>query len=329
MMMKDVPYSVLNFCRFACVLFLMHVSTLSYAADYPTKPIRLIVPFPPGGAGDIVARPLALAMSQLLKQTVFIENKVGASALIGADAVAKSTPDGYTLALVDSAAMVINPAIYKNLPYRPVEDFTPISMVASSPFMIVTHPSMGVRNLSELIAAGKQRSDLNYGSSGNGSLSHLTTEWLKSSTGARFRHIPYKGAAVFSAVVAGEVHLASGSMLGLVPLVRAGRIVPIAVTSKERSPMLPDLPTVAESGIPGFDSSNWFALVGPAGLPPEIIAKLTLVAQQAARAPEMLEILLKNGASSVGGDPKQLAQSIENGLKKWSEVVKASGAQID
>lgn len=300
----------------------------AFAADYPSKPIRLVVPYPPSGAPDLTARVVAQRLSVSLGQPVIIDNHAGSSGIIGTEFVSRSAPDGYTLFLADAGALVINPAIYKNLTFRPVEDFDPISLLVISPFVLVAHPSLHVSTVEGLIAIGK-KGDVDYGSAGNGSLAHLTMEWFKSSTGTNFTHVPYKGAASFTAVLAGEVKVLPGSLMALSPYIISKRLIGIAVTSPQRSALMPNLPTVAESGVPGFDASNWFGILAPHGTPKDIITKLNEDLVKIIRSPEMKEHFAKLGSEAVGTSPAEFAKVIQGDLIKWAKVAKDSGAKID
>ncbi len=298
------------------------------AADYPSKLIRLVVPYPPSGAPDMTARRVAHVLAADLGQPVVVENRAGTSGVVGTESVSRATPDGYTLLLADAGALVINPAIYKNLKFRTLEDFDPISLLVRSPFVLVVHPSLPVTTVDGLIAAGK-KGDLDYGSAGNGSLSHLVLEWFKSSTGTNFTHVPYKGAASFTAVLAGEVKVLAGSLMALSPHIASKRITAIAMTSQQRSALLPDLPTVAESGVAGFDASNWFGVLAPRGTPKEIIAILNERLVKIIQLPDMKAHFAKLGSESVGTTPAEFGNVLQADLRKWAKVAKDSGAKID
>ena len=304
--------------------------TIADAADYPSKPIRLVVPQPPGGGTDFVARMLAQKLSERLGQQVIVDNRSGAGGIVGTEMVAKSPSDGYTLLLGYTGALTINPNLHQQLPYRPLEDFDPISLAVASPFLLTVHPSLRVSTVAELITLAKTRSvPLNYSSPGNGSLHHLAMEWFKSATGVNFVHVPYKGSLSFNAVMSGEVSLTFISVVSGLPQVKARRVIALAVTSKNRSRAIPELPTVAEAGVAGFEATNWFGVLAPHLTPKPIIARLsTLIAAQTA-APDVRERLLSDGAEPVGSTPEEFAALIKTELKRWGEIVKRSGAKVD
>ncbi len=314
-------------CAFLLVVIGSHAVGV-LAADYPTKVIRLVVPYPPGGAPDTVARRIAPELGVRLGQPVVIDNRVGTSGVVGTESAARSPADGYTIFLADAGALVINPAIYKNLKFRPVEDFDPISLLVTTPFVLVVHPSLGVSTLDELIAVGR-KSDVDYGSAGNGSLSHLVMEWFKSETGTRFTHVPYKGAASFTAVIAGEVKVLAGSVIALSPHVFSKRLTALAVTTPKRSALLPNVPTLAESGLSDFDAANWFGILVPHGTPKEITTLLNGHLVEIVRSPAVREHFAKSGSETVGSSPAEFAAVIRADLAKWAKVAKASGAKID
>ena len=308
--------------------------TPTHAAEsgpvYPTKPVRFIVPQPPGGALDIVARLLAHKLGESLGQNIIIDNRSGAGGVVGTEVASKAPPDGYTLLLGTTGILAINPTIYKKLPYRPLLDLDPISLLAASPFLMVVHPSLDVASVAELVAAAKKRpAGLTYSTPGNGTLHHLSMEWFKSSTGANLVHVPYKGAQAFNAVIAGEVSLAFGSVVAMLPHVKSGRVKAIAITSKGRSRLLPDLPTVAESGVPRFEATNWFGVLAPRGTPPQIISRLGSLIAASMSAPEMKERLSADGADPIGSTPEAFANLIKAELARWAQVVKTSGAKVD
>lgn len=312
----------------AALAFAMVVPSAG-AAEYPSKPIRFIVPQPPGGAADIVARLLAPGLNASLGQQVVIDNRSGAGGLVGTDLAAKSSPDGYTLLLGYTGSLTINPSLYKKLPYRP-QDFDPISLATASPFLLVVHPSVRAATVSELIAFAKGRPvPLNYASPGNGSLHHLAMEWFKSLTGANVVHVPYKGAQSFTAVIAGEVSLMFASVIGMMPHAKAGRVKVLAITSRNRSRLLPDLPTVAESGAPGFEASNWFGVLAPRGTPRAIILKLSALVASHVKSAELKERLLNSGAEPIGSTPEEFQKLINAEIPRWAEVIKTSGARVD
>ena len=298
------------------------------AADYPDRPIRFVVPQPPGGGTDFVARLLSPRLSESLKQQVIVDNRAGAGGIVGTEVVARSAPDGYTLLLGYTGNLTINPSLHGQLPYRPVEDFDPISVAVASPFMLVAHPSVRAATIGELSALARSKpASLNYGTPGNGSLHHLAMEWLMSATGIRLTHVPYKGSAQMNAVIAGEVSVVFISVITSVPHIKAGRLKALAVTSKARSRMLPEVPTVAETTVPGFEAVNWFGVVAPHGTPRPIIERLSSLIATHIRSAELRERVLGDGAEVIGSTPEAFAQLIASELKRWKEVVKLSGAK--
>jgi tripartite-type tricarboxylate transporter receptor subunit TctC len=299
------------------------------ATDYPVRTIRFVVPQPPGGGTDTVARMLAPKMSESLHQPVVIDNRSGAGGIVGTETVAKSLPDGYTILLGYTGALTINPSLYKELSYRP-EDFAPISVAVESPFILFVNPSLKVSTVQELIALAKaQPGKLNFGSPGNGSVHHLSMEWFKSATRTSMVHVPFKGGQSLAALLAGDIQLTLGSAVAWMGHVKAGRIKAIAVTSKTRNRALPELPTIAEAAIPGFESKNWFGVLAPHGMPAPIIAKLNALIVREMKSPELRERVSNDGADPVGSTPEQFATLIKEETKRWREVVRISGAKPD
>ncbi len=277
-----------------------------------------------------MARLLAHKLSESLGQNIIIDNRSGAGGIVGTEVASKSLPDGYTLLLGATGIIAINPSIYSKLPYRPLVDFDPISLLAASPFLMVVHPSLDVATVAELTALAKKRpAGLNYSSPGNGTLHHLSMEWFKSSTGVNLIHVPYKGAQAFNAVIAGEVSLTFGSVVAMLPHVKSGRVKAIAITSKGRSRLLPDLPTVAESGVPRFEATNWFGVLAPRGTPTQIISRLSSLIAASMSSAEMKERLSADGADPIGSTPGEFANLMKAELIRWAEVVKTSGAKVD
>jgi tripartite-type tricarboxylate transporter receptor subunit TctC len=315
-------------------LFFLALAALPFggapAADYPTKPIRLVVPQPPGGGADIIARMLAQKLGAGLRQEIVVDNRAGAGGIVGTELVAHTPADGYTLLLGYTGSLTINPNIYKQLPYRPLEDFDPVSLAAASPFLMVVHPSLRVTSVAELVALAKKRAaPLNYSSPGNGSLHQLSMEWFKSAMGVNFTHVPYKGSQSINAVIAGEVSLTFASVVGMLPHVRSGRVVALAITSKDRFRLLPDLPTVAESGVPGFEATNWFGILAPHGTPRAIVGTLSSLIAGNMKSAELKDRFLNDGAEPIGSTPEEFSALIRSELARWAQVVKISGAKVD
>jgi tripartite-type tricarboxylate transporter receptor subunit TctC len=310
--------------------FLLGGPPLVHAQPYPNKPIRMIVGFPPGGAVDMLARLLSNQLSASLGQQVLVDNRSGASSTIGAALAAKAPPDGYTLLMV-SGAHSVNPSLYKNLPYDTERDFTPISLVAATDYILVVHPSLPVKSVKELIAFARQRpGQINYASSGNGGLPHLSGELFKVMAGIEMRHIPYKGsAAVTTAVLAGEVPIMFSNLISTMPHVQAGKFRALGVTGMKRIPAAPTIPTIAEAGLPGFEVSGWYGLLGPAGMAPAVVSRLSVLTSKAMHAPEVLKVLAREGVDPVGSTPEAFAETIRQELIKWADVVRQSGAGVD
>ena len=300
------------------------------AHDYPAKPIRLIAPFAPGGATDVLARIAAQKLNERMGQPVVVENRTGAGGTIGAEQVAKAAPDGYTL-LMGGVPHAIAVSLYPKLGYDLTKDLSAIAEVASFPSMIVLHPSLPAKNVKELIALAKARpGQLNFGSAGNGSPNQLALELFKALAGVNMAHIPYKGAGqVVGDLLAGQLQLASMGFPVAMPHVKAGRLRAIAVTGAARSPLLPDLTTVAEAGLPGFDVTSWYGVFGPAALPRDIVVKLNAEIGRGINAPELKERLTALGAEPSTKSPDAFSQYVRDEIARWAKVVKASGAKLD
>jgi tripartite-type tricarboxylate transporter receptor subunit TctC len=290
--------------------------------DYPNRAVRLIIPYPPGGAGDIVGRLLGARLGEVLGQAIVIDNKGGGAQLIATDAAAKAAPDGYTLFLC-STTHTINPGLRKDLPYDTLADFTPITLVASSPLVFVAHPSLGVSNIKELVAKAKaQPGRINYGSSGPGTGGHLAVELLKSMAGIDLTHVPYKGAGpALTDLLGGQVQIVCTSPLPAMPHVKSGQLRSLALTSTARSAIWPDIPTVAESGYPGYQATLWYALLAPAHVPPPIVQTVYDAAVKALKAPATKEQLRIQGAEAIGNTPKELDAFLRDELDRWTKLI--------
>jgi tripartite-type tricarboxylate transporter receptor subunit TctC len=296
--------------------------------SYPTRPIRLIVPLTAGGPTDLLARIIAVPLGEPLGQQVIVDNRPGAGGNIGADLAAKSPPDGYTLFMGTSGPLAINSSLYPKLAFDPIRDFAPIILTASAPFVVIVHPSVAVNNTKELIVLAKAKAgQLNYGSV-PGSASHLSTELFKMLAGVNIVHIPYKGAAQATTdVVAGQIQVSFASTPGSVPVVKAGKVKALAVTSAKRIAKLPDVPTVAESALPGYDASVWYGVVAPAGTPRDIVQRLNREIARIAADPVHREPMLASDFEPTSGTPEQFGAFIRSENAKWAKVVKASGAK--
>ena len=299
------------------------------AQAWPSKPIRMMVPFPPGGSTDIVARIVAQKLSERLGQSIIIENRGGGGGTIGTAAVAKAAPDGYSLAVASTSTHVVAPGVYPKLEYDPVKDFAPVGLMAVSPYLLVVNPAVNAKSLKELVVLAKQQpGKLNYASAGIGSTTHLAMEMLKAATGTFMLHIPYSGnGPAGTAVVGGQVEILFGSLPALLPHAKSGRVRALAVGTPKRSPSLPDVPTVAESGYPGFDASLWLAIMAPAGTPQPVIDRLNKELVTLIAAPETREALDKAGAEPLSGTPAELAAMIRDGIPKYARVIKAAGVK--
>jgi tripartite-type tricarboxylate transporter receptor subunit TctC len=306
------------------------VSAATYAA-YPDKPIRLIVPFPAGGATDFMARSLAQKLSERLGQPIVVDNRGGAGGTIGAEAVASAPPDGYTLLFSTMGVLAINPSLYDKLRYDPVKDFAPVSLTHATANLLVVHPSVPAKDVKELIALAKARpGTLTFGSSGNGTSSHLSGELFKSMAGIDITHVPYKGTGpALTDLLTGRISMMIDTVSVHVENVNAGKLRALGVTSAKRTPSLPNVPTIAEAGLPGFDVSIWLGVLAPAKTPPDIVARLNSEIRKVMTEPEMKAQLVKAGIDPLTSTPDEFAATIKNDMAKWGKVVKASGARVD
>jgi len=301
------------------------------AQAYPSKPIRFVVPYPAGGPLDTVARLLGQKVSESVKQPVIVENKAGAGGNIGADAVAKSPADGYTILMGAVATHAINPTLYAHIPYDPVRDFIPVTQVASTPNVLVVNPSVPAANVKEFIAYAKAHpGKLNFGSGSTGSAGHLAGELFKTQAGVEMTHVPYKGAApAMNDLIGGQIQLMFDNLASALGQVRAGRVRALAVTTAKRTSLAPDLPTIAESGLPGFDINTWFGIFVPANTPREIVDRLHDEFARALGATDVREKMLALGAEPAGSRPDEFASYIRGEAEKYARVIKASGARAD
>jgi len=311
--------------------FLVLSTSAAIAQTWPAKPIRIVVPFPAGGSTDIVGRLLADKLSQSLGQAVVVDNRAGAGGTSGSDVAAKAAPDGYTFLLGTSSTHAIAPALYPKLAYDPVKDFAPVSLVGTATILMVVHPSVTAKSVAEFVALAKAKPGaMMFGSTGNGSVSHLTAEYFKSLAGIDMQHVPYKGDAPMTLdLVAGRVQVAFGTAVAFLPQVQAGKLNALAVTDARPSPVAPQLPTVAASGLPGFEVLQWFGLLAPAGTPREIVARLNADVGKALQHPDVQEKLKGLGMQIVGGPPEQFGSFMRAEAVKWARIVKDSGAKVD
>jgi tripartite-type tricarboxylate transporter receptor subunit TctC len=301
------------------------------AQSYPAKPIRLIVPFPPGGSTDILGRTLGQKLTEAWGQPVIIDNRGGAGGIIGADMAAKSTADGYTLLMGHIGTLAVSVSLYSKLPYDPAKDFAPVSLVAIVPNVLVVHPSVPATTVAELIAYARANpGKLNYSSGGNGSAAHLAMEYFKLQTKTDIVHVPYKGTAPsITDLIAGQVSLTMTGAPVVMPHVQAGRLRALGVSSTRRIGALPQIPTIAESGVPGFDATQWYGVVAPSGSPRDIIAKLSAEIRKIMQSKEMKERLNLEGAIAMPTTPEQFGAHIQSEIKRWATVVKAAHMQAD
>jgi tripartite-type tricarboxylate transporter receptor subunit TctC len=305
------------------------------SAAWPSKPVRIVVPFTPGGTTDILARALAPELGKAFGQTFIVENKPGAGGNVGADVVAKSAPDGYTLVMGTVGTHAINPSLYPKMPYDAAKDFAPITLVAGVPNVLVVNPakaaSEGIKDVRSLIAYARAHpGKLNMASSGNGTSIHLSGELFKTLTGTYMVHFPYRGSGpALLDLIGGTMDLMFDNLPSALPQIKSGKLVALGVTSSQRSAALPDVPTIAESGVPGFEASSWFGLLAPAGTPPEIVNRIQQETAKALASPVLKERLLAQGAIPSGMAPAEFGRFIAAEAKKWAQVVKASGAKID
>jgi tripartite-type tricarboxylate transporter receptor subunit TctC len=307
------------------------VSGSVLAQSYPAKPIRLIIPFPPGGSTDILGRSLAQKLSEAWGQQVIVDNRGGAGGTIGADLAAKAPADGYTLLMGHIGTLAVNVALYPKLSYDPVKDFMPVSLVALVPNVLVVHPSLPAKTVAELVAYARANpGKLNYSSGGNGSAAHLAVEYFKLQTKTDIVHVPYKGTGPsVTDLIAGQVSMTMTGAPAVMPHVQSGRIRALGVSSPQRIPALAQIPTVAESGVPGFDATQWYGVVAPAGTPREIVTKLNAEIRKIMQSKEMLERLNTEGAISAAGTPEQFDAYIKSEIARWGTVVRAAGMKAD
>ena len=303
----------------------------AYAQAYPSRPVKLVVPFPPGGSLDFTGRLIAQRLTEMWGQSVVVENKPGAGGNIGADFVAKSAPDGYTILLGALSTHAVNPNLYAKMPYDAVKDFAPITLIAITPNVLVINAATPVNNVREFIAWTKANpGKLAFGSGSNGSAGHLAGELYKVETGTDAVHIPFKGGApATQALLAGDTQFMFDNLANAMTQVKAGKLKALAVTTAERSKLVPELPTMAEAGLPGFDISTWYGLFAPAGTPPAIVAKWNADVTKILTSPDVRAKLMADGAEPAPDTPEQFAQMIARELAKYARIIKASGAKVD
>jgi tripartite-type tricarboxylate transporter receptor subunit TctC len=314
--------------RFALALLGLLAGTVVAAppTDYPNHPIRLIVPFAPGGGNDSVARVIAQRISTILGQQVVVENRAGAGGIVGAESAAKSPPDGYTLFLGGVGSQVINPLVHKTLPYDPVRDFTPVTLIASAPMLVVVNPALPVKDLRELVAYLKAHpGSVNYATNGPGSSSHLATVMFEGATGTQMTHVAYRGlSAALVDLLSNHVQLMFSSVVAILPQVQAGKLRALAVTGSTRLPSLPDVPTIAEAAVPGYQAGSWYGVLAPAGTPPNVVNLLNSAINEALHSTEVRRALEMEGAVPIGGAPRDFQAHIQAEIARLGPVVRAA-----
>ena len=312
------------------VLVAVFAAGSAVAQTYPERPLRFVIPFPPGGGADNLARVVGASAAEKLGQQIVIDNRAGAGGNIAAEVAARAAPDGYTL-LQANVAHAISTSLYRKLNYDLLRDFVPVTQLASIPFVLAVYPGLNVGSVRELIARAKAKpGDLSYASSGSGGPSHLAMELFKSMAGVDIRHIPYKGAVSGAAdLMTGQVHMMFFTVSAALPLMSGGKVKLIALASPRRSPLAPDLPTVAESGLPGFEATTWFGVMVPRGTPQAIVEKLHTTFASSLKTPDVRDRLQKQGFDIVGSSPQEFAAYVKAEIPKWARVIKTSGAAVD
>jgi tripartite-type tricarboxylate transporter receptor subunit TctC len=317
--------------RILSFLFLSLCVLPLQAQDWPSKNVTVVVPWPPGGPSDIAARPIAKSLTEALGHSFLVDNRGGASGNIGTAAVTKAAPDGYTLLITSSSPIVINPSLYKKMPYNAEKDLTPITNLLRVPLVLAVHPSVPANNLQELIRyINTQQGKINWASAGNGTPQHMTGELFKGVAKLDMQHIPYKGSApAITDLLGGHVPMMFDSQIAITPHIKAGRLKAIAVSAAKRSEVFPDVPTFAESGYPEVESYAWYGMFAPAGLPKNLLAKINAETLKAMKQPEFQRTLANTGSEFVGDTPENFKRFVRAEAQKWAKVVKASGATVD
>lgn len=317
--------------RTAAVLSLATLALTTSAQSYPTRPIRVLIPFTAGSAADIIARAMEPQLREKLGQSLVIDNRGGAGGNIAAEMTAKSAPDGYTLMMGTIGTHAINYSLYSKLPYHPIRDFTPIALVGDSPNVLVINPKVPANSIQELIALAKAHpGQLNYGSSGAGTSVHLSAELFSTMAGIKMVHVPFKGATeALTALLGGQLDLMFASLSSSIPLIKQGRLKAFAVTGAQRSPSIPELPTISEAALPGYAAAAWYGLVGPAGIPRPIVATLSNASLATIAMPEVKDRLFASGVEVRPGNDQEFAKLIASEMQKWAKVVKDSGAKVE
>ena len=317
--------------RIAAGLATSLLATAALAQSYPAKPIRLIVPFAAGGGNDNVARLVGKHLSDSLGQQLVIDNRPGAGGVLGAELAAKAVPDGYTLFLGGVGSHAVNPNLNVSLPYDPIRDFAPVALLAQAPLVLVVHPSVPADSITAFVALARSRpGQLNYASNGNGSSSHLAAVMFDSMTGVDMVHVPYKGLSpALTDLLSGRVQLMFSSVVAILPHIKAGKLRGLAVTGSRRLASMPNLPTIAESGLPGYEASSWYGVLAPAGTPREIVARLNAELVKALAQPEVRTSLLAEGAEPIGGSPEQFAAHIRSEMERLGKLIREAKIRLE
>jgi tripartite-type tricarboxylate transporter receptor subunit TctC len=316
--------------RIAVAFFAVVLPVLAYGQGYPSKPIRWIAPFPPGGPVDLLARTVGQKLSEAWSQPVIVENRAGAAGNLGIEQAAKAPPDGYTLVIVPTGNIVVNPTLYPNLPYKP-SDLAPVSLLATVENVLVVHPSVPASSVSELVSFAKANpGKLTFASPGAGAQAHLAGELIKLTAGIDMVHVPYKGTGpALNDLLGGQVSMMFSQLSSALPHVRSGKLRALGMASLKRSPLLPELPTIAEQGFPGFEAVSWYALMVPAGTPAEVISRLHFETARILKLPDVREKLAGLGADPVGSSPDELAARIRSESARWADVIRRQGIKVD
>jgi len=305
-------------------------TTCAFAAAYPDKPVRMVVPFPPGGGTDVVARAIALKLTEQWGQSVVVDNRPGAASMVGTEMLARAVPDGYTLGFV-SMSHTINPSIYKKLPFDPIADFSPVALAATAPNVLVVNPGVGAKSVAELVQIAKARpGKLNFPSSGNGGVSHLSMEMFRYAAGIDIVHVPYRGAGpALTALLANETQLMMATTPVALPQMKSGRLIALATTGLKRSSLAPEIPTVAEAGYPGFEADTWYGMLAPAKVPPALVNQANAAVTKMLTQADFKERLAHEGAQPAGGTPAQFATHIKSEIEKWAKIVRMAKVKIE
>lgn len=317
--------------KLACAVAASAISFSAMAQNWPGSTVTVVVPWPPGGPSDIAARPLAKGLTQGLGQSFVIDNRAGGGGNIGTAAVTRAKPDGMTLLITSSAPIVINPSLYKNMSFDPLKDLAPVTNLLRVPLVLVAHPSVPAKNLKELMAhIQSKKGQFSYGSSGNGTPQHLTSELFASVTKLQMTHVPYKGSApAISDLLGGHIPVMFDSTIAIMPHIKSGKVKPIAISSAKRSPLLPDVPTFAEAGLPQIESYAWYGMFAPAKTPKDVVAKINAEAIKVMKQPEFQKVLADTGSDFVGDTPENFGKFVQAEHARWGKVVKQSGATVD